>query len=1821
MKKLLTLIAAFVLYAGAVYAQTSTCDAGQPLTSFGNNGVLPLSDAATNGNLDMTIDASGNVYIAAVMDDPMTMAEVIKVSAFDNAGAVMSTFGMGGSFVYDMGNTMEYNNVNITNDANGNVYVATSYNEDMTGTPEPTVVAMKFDNTGQLDMNYGSMGVASMPVAANELELNSVIVDENATYMFGDIDNGTNSLIASFDQNGMPSTLGGFINGSRSYNMANTGKETWGNVVYSFNPNGNGSATVLLVNEDTNTSNFDYGINTFTFQPTVFWVGTPVSVNSPIPFTNRVMNGDVILALSGSDYRFAGTDQSGNLIIEGLLGSNRTVDFRFGNAGTVRNPNNISGYDRLVDFETGADGEYYILAEQGGDIVLFALNNDGSYNDEFGFNILSNSAGSANEAGLALAIGTNNELLSAIAYEEMNNTMDNISIDLSSICTDFETVQQEKEEDDDIYNEEELIVSTVPFSTTFDITNTEIPVVKAVGSFLFLSEHGTLYTTGSNSDLVVYNGDGWSDAASGRHGIYGIKDDGTLWSINGASSTQIGSDSDWEQLSVGWDHSLALKEDGTLWAWGVDWRGQMGNGGVASSTPTQIGTDNDWEKIEAGYQVSMGQKTDGKLYGWGSNSYYQLAVQGSPGATTTLYSPTSISFFDNIAVKDFEPGIFASHVIDSSGNFYTWGNNYYGALGNGSAGFSRQYTPVIAGTGWSEIEIGGDNLQQAYGIDNNGRLYTWAGEFNNYSNSPRLISDDNHLNIYAAIEFTSSPIYSGIKEAITYVRNPDELKQASHIAVRANGFENMVITFAPGNGNGRLVVLTPEGSTTYIPTEEEKDNIEASGSTIITIDANAISGSSPAIPMGDSYILYKGNENTISINGLEAGTNYTIQVFEYYPLGDLNTETAMGNPRTIRTKQQLDVEIILSDLKISGNSIFADWTIFGQNPDMYMYETQITDNAFISSQEFDIIDLGNMSEFEFGNLIGLNKYIHVRAIDMDGVESEWQTFGPYQLLNPEPGYIMSMDVNERTETSMTVEWNSEPGSNNAYLVFAYDEIPGKERFMEDGYWNDNMILPTYNSSIIDYSSITSLYSFIDARIVYYGNGNEVTLTNMRENTPYYLVVVPLDGLGDRVNYGSPRVFTHTTIEADAPLTAPSNITIVQNGTDYEVNWDSGSDKTVLIATTTGIMLESMENGMAYSAGDMIGEHHMVVGTRMAGDGSPITLEATLGNTYTLQVFGYTGDTYELATGLAGTEGSQHYTEDYATYSFTATGVEPSAVDITVTGRMPSTVDLDWADGVAAATVGADNYLVIAKEDAGSMPTGPSDSQEYLNGNTLGSAIDFGDYTDATLGDYSVVYNGSGTNTTVTGLDANTTYNFYIFPYSGGNVPNDQNYASIGRMVGTTTFAAKPMAASGFEVEARNQNTIVLGWDNESAKTVLVYKSDMEIECTPMMGDVIDMNSPMSGCTAELIYMGTGDTYSDTGLMMNTEYHYAIYARAGEQMEMINTFNYSDASMMEASTKSATVITEVKIDAIPETVTSGESFNTTISLLDQYGDKVGATSTTTVGLNFDGSSVGSATIATGDTSATFSATITTSLIGSDKEVIAVSNGITSDTTTVDIMAGEPSRVEDLSPVANRRDITVTWDIPSDADGVVVYIRKRSATNQADPTDGSAVTVTTFDDTSTDSQAIYVGGDESLSLTNLSFFTRYYFAVYTYTGSGSAINYNPAEVTNSAQTRFKEGNIIPDADYIGETFNITDPTPNPVSENITFELQNEDSQSAFEISLIDVAGAEVAVYARGRSYSVAATSMNLPVPSQLANGIYYLHVTNGEHTMTKVIRLDR
>ena len=239
----------------------------------------------------------------------------------------------------------------------------------------------------------------------------------------------------------------------------------------------------------------------------------------------------------------------------------------------------------------------------------------------------------------------------------------------------------------------------------------------SAGSFysIAIKNDGTMWSWGSNEagQLGIGNkinkfiptkigvGNFWKSVSAGGSMTIAVKADNTIWGFGfnklGSlglgnnnnlylSPTQIGNNNDWLKVSVSKDYwnlypfSVAIKNNGTLYSTGANSSGQLGNGSNTnvSYNFTQIGNDNDWTDIDAGLDHSIALKTSGIIFSWGGNSSGQLG----DGTNIDKFSPSVINGIQ--PVQKITCGSATSHIIHNDGDYYGFGSNVYGSLGNGT---------------------------------------------------------------------------------------------------------------------------------------------------------------------------------------------------------------------------------------------------------------------------------------------------------------------------------------------------------------------------------------------------------------------------------------------------------------------------------------------------------------------------------------------------------------------------------------------------------------------------------------------------------------------------------------------------------------------------------------------------------------------------------------------------------------------------------------------------------------------------------------------------------------------------------------------------------------------------------------------------------------------------------------------------------------------------------------------------------------------------------------------------------------------------------
>ncbi|MDP4184320.1 MAG: hypothetical protein Q8862_04050 [Bacteroidota bacterium] len=222
---------------------------------------------------------------------------------------------------------------------------------------------------------------------------------------------------------------------------------------------------------------------------------------------------------------------------------------------------------------------------------------------------------------------------------------------------------------------------------------------------------GVVHTLGIDTD-----GNLWSWGFNNHFGLLG---DGTT--VSKSTPVQIKSGTKFIAVSAGEYSSFAIDSDGNLWAWGDNVCAQLGDGateGKSILTPIHVKSGIKFRSVAAGEGFTLAIDSEGNLLAWGENKNGELGVGYSD---IYYYSHAQVKAgtkFKTVSVRYKH-----SVAIDSDGNLWTWGDNYYGQLGDGT--IVVKYTPIQVKIGTKfKSASAGDGFTVA--IDNSGNLWVWG---------------------------------------------------------------------------------------------------------------------------------------------------------------------------------------------------------------------------------------------------------------------------------------------------------------------------------------------------------------------------------------------------------------------------------------------------------------------------------------------------------------------------------------------------------------------------------------------------------------------------------------------------------------------------------------------------------------------------------------------------------------------------------------------------------------------------------------------------------------------------------------------------------------------------------------------------------------------------------------------------------------------------------------------------------------------------------------------------------------------------------------
>lgn len=230
---------------------------------------------------------------------------------------------------------------------------------------------------------------------------------------------------------------------------------------------------------------------------------------------------------------------------------------------------------------------------------------------------------------------------------------------------------------------------------------------------------------------------------SGKSHTLILMDDGSVWGFGWNKAGQLGNDSEKNiikpikikylnniiDIAAGDIHSIALRKDDIVLTIGGNFSGQLGNFTNESSDIPMVARENisnflkDVIKISAGWDFSVVLKKDGTVWTFGENKYGQLGdgTTKNRNYPSPVKGPYGKGYLKDII--DVKAGAFHVIALSKDGTLWVWGDNEFGQLGDGT--YETHYYPVKVNSIQNIVKISCGAFHSA-AINKKGYLFTWG---------------------------------------------------------------------------------------------------------------------------------------------------------------------------------------------------------------------------------------------------------------------------------------------------------------------------------------------------------------------------------------------------------------------------------------------------------------------------------------------------------------------------------------------------------------------------------------------------------------------------------------------------------------------------------------------------------------------------------------------------------------------------------------------------------------------------------------------------------------------------------------------------------------------------------------------------------------------------------------------------------------------------------------------------------------------------------------------------------------------------------------
>ncbi len=190
----------------------------------------------------------------------------------------------------------------------------------------------------------------------------------------------------------------------------------------------------------------------------------------------------------------------------------------------------------------------------------------------------------------------------------------------------------------------------------------------------------------------------------------------------------------WQKIAAGWSFSAGLRTDGALYTMGRNNYGSLGDGKSGNGNdqavaeriqaPAGAPAGATFKQLAVGHWHSIAVLSDESVWTWGDNTYGQMA-DGTSGALAFHATMTKIAFGASYASATWKVGAGgnSSAALSNGSALLVMGYNLYGGLGVNSQSnvtSPAAVPPPSAASVWSSMAMG--NLHSVF-LANNGGVY------------------------------------------------------------------------------------------------------------------------------------------------------------------------------------------------------------------------------------------------------------------------------------------------------------------------------------------------------------------------------------------------------------------------------------------------------------------------------------------------------------------------------------------------------------------------------------------------------------------------------------------------------------------------------------------------------------------------------------------------------------------------------------------------------------------------------------------------------------------------------------------------------------------------------------------------------------------------------------------------------------------------------------------------------------------------------------------------------------------------------------------